>query len=300
LKGKIEVSAYPSLFFMNAKGELIQKAVGGRDAAGLLTLAKSIAGKNDSSKEFEAEYLKGNREPKLVYNYLKALNKSGKPSLKVVNEYLAKQKDFTSEDNLKIIFEGTTEADSKVFDLFTKYQEPIKKIFGEEKVQRKIESACQKTVQKAIEFQNKDLLTEAQNKMRSSNPMKADSFATASIMDYCKAVGDGDGYCKACKELIRDEKKETPAKLYAVATEIFQNFSKDKAAMKLAEKYAAKAAKKSEVIEYLYTYASILLMNGNKKDAMKTAVKAKELTQKKGLPSNQIDILITKIKESNS
>ena len=63
LKGKIEVSAYPSLFFMNAKGELIQKAVGGRDAAGLLTLAKSIAGKNDSSKEFEAEYLKGNREP---------------------------------------------------------------------------------------------------------------------------------------------------------------------------------------------------------------------------------------------
>ncbi len=300
LKKIISVTAYPSLFFMKANGELIQKSPGGRDAAGLLTLAKSIAGKNDTSKDFEAEYQKGNRDPKLVCNYIKALNKSGKPSQKVVNDYIAKQKDFTTEDNLKIIYEGTTEADSKAFDLFTKYKEEIKKLFGEEKVQRKIELACHKTVQKAIQFQNKDLLTEAQQKMRLSNPMKSDSFATASILDYCKAVGDSDGYCKACKELIKDERKETPAKLHAVATEIFQNFSKDKAAMKLAETYAEKAAKKTEIIEYLYTYASIQLLNGHKKDAMKTAMKAKELSEKKGLPSNQIDILITKIRESNS
>ena len=70
--------------------------------------------------------------------------------------------------------------------------------------------------------------------------------------------------------------------------------------MKEAEKYAEKATKNSEVYEYFYTYSSILLQNGNTKDALKVANKTKENMQRKGLPTHQIDILITKIKETNS
>ncbi|MBK8721322.1 MAG: thioredoxin family protein [Saprospiraceae bacterium] len=300
LKGKFSVNAYPTLFFVNAKGELIKKEVGGRDADGLLTLAKSISSKVDNSKEFEVEYKKGNRDSTLIYNYVKALNKAGKPSLKIVNEYISKQKDFTSVGNLKIIFEGATEADSKVFDLMLSNKAKIIELFGEKAYFEKVEKACQKTVNKAIQFQNKDLIEEANNKMESAKHANANAFATTSIMDYCKSIGDADGFCAACKDYIKDVKTEDPAKLHTIAKEIAQNFPKDKNAMKLAEKYAEKATKNSEVYEYFYTYSSILLQNGNTKDALKVANKTKENMQRKGLPTHQIDILITKIKETNS
>ena len=300
LKGKFAVTAFPTLFFVNAKGELIKKEIGGRDAEGLLALAKSISSKVDNSKEFEAEYLKGNRDSTLVYNYVKALNKAGKPTLKIVNEYISKQKDLSTPGNLKIIYEGSTEADSKVFEMLLANKSKIIEIVGEKAVYDKIEKACQKTVNKAIQFQNKDLLNEANNKMEASKHSNASSFATTSIMDYCKSIGDADGFCVACKTYVKDIKTEDPAKLHNLAKDIVQNFPKDKNAMKLAEKFAEKATKNSEVYEYFYTYANILFQNGSSKDALKVANKTKENMQKKGLPTYQFDVLITKIKESNS
>ena len=60
LQNKYGVTAYPTLLFLNGKGEISQKVVGGQEAAGLLGAGKTALGKLDNSKEFEKEYTAGN------------------------------------------------------------------------------------------------------------------------------------------------------------------------------------------------------------------------------------------------
>ena len=52
--------------------------------------------------------------------------------------------------------------------------------------------------------------------------------------------------------------------------------------MKLAEKYAKDAAEKSNAYDGYMTYASILLKNGKKKDALAAANKSLELAKETG------------------
>jgi len=73
LQKKYGVKAYPTLLFMDANGKVLHTKVGGSDVAGLIEEAK-IAG--DPSKQIGAlvkKYEEGNRDPKFVAQYVKAL-----------------------------------------------------------------------------------------------------------------------------------------------------------------------------------------------------------------------------------
>jgi len=298
VRDKYSVNAYPTLFFIDENGKTVKQIVGGQTVESLMAVAKTISNKVDNSKSFEDEYNKGNRDPKLILNYIKALNRAGKSSLKVTNDYINKQKNLTTPENLKIILEGTTEADSKAYDLLIKYKKEIIALESEKAVNDKIAKACGKTAQKAVQFDSKTLLQEAHNKFKEALPAQADSFKIHTTLDFCKNTGDASGYCKACKDKVAMMKGEkNPELLHSFATEIESTFPKDKDAMSDAEKLAKKAADLGNKAVYYYTYSSILLKNGNKKDALKNANKCLELAQKEKLDTSKVEQLIRIIKE---
>jgi thiol-disulfide isomerase/thioredoxin len=158
---KYPVSAFPTLFFIDEKGEVLHKLVGAQDVKGLIEQGNLALRKVDFSKEYAAEYEKGNREPELIYNYVKSLNKSNKSSLKISNEYIRTQKDLTTEFNLRFLLEAAVEADSRLFTLLIENRKAIAKLEGEPAVADRIELACGNTVKKAIEFETPELLDEA-------------------------------------------------------------------------------------------------------------------------------------------
>jgi len=181
---KYPVSAFPTLFFIDANGKVVHKQKGAQQVAGFLKLGEMVLRKVDYSLEYAVEYEKGNREPELVYNYVKSLNKSNKESIKIANEYLATQKDLTSDANLKFILEAASEADSRIFDLMIKHQKKIVALVGEAAFKAKVEKACTKTAQKAVEFQVEYLLDEAKDKMKKHYPEKAANFALSTELKY--------------------------------------------------------------------------------------------------------------------
>jgi len=174
---KYPVTAYPTFYFIDEKGEAILNVKGGRTMEDFIQLAKTAAGKVDRSVDFVKAYEEGDRDPELVYNYVKALNKAGKPSLKIANDYIRSQKDLTTEQNLKFIFVATTQADSRIFDLMIKNRTGIEKIEGKEAVETKIEKACQATLATAIEYNSEDLLKEAKQKMKDNHEKLAKAFS---------------------------------------------------------------------------------------------------------------------------
>ncbi len=277
------VSAFPTLFYIDASGEVMHKQKGAQPVDGFIALGKKVLNKVDHSKGMETEYEEGKRDPDFILAYVTALNKSNKSSLKVANKYLTKKKDYKNPTNLKIIYEATTQADSRIFDLLITHKKAIEKIYAKEDVENKIEQACRATVITSIDFESEDLLRDAQEKMKKHLPKKSSLFLLQSEMDFCVAMGNAEKYVKCCNDYVKKEIKDDDKRLHGLAQEIVKHFSKDQKAMRQAEKLAKKALDSDEeVLEYHLTYATILNKNGKKSEALKVAQSSMGLAEKSG------------------
>jgi thiol-disulfide isomerase/thioredoxin len=278
LQGKYGVSAYPTLLFINSKGDLVHRGVGALRNSEFLELAKKAMGKNDNSKEFEKAYNEGKRDPDLVYNYVRALNAVGKPAMKIVNEYLQKA-DMSNPTTLKIIYEGTSQVDSKIFDLLITKRAQIVSLYSEQQVKEKIENACEKTLENALQFKSTDLHKLAKDKMKAFLPEKAEEFGLLADLKFYQVNGNSKDFCKTCETLIKKEGKTDARKHFSLAKQMIDAFPNDKNVLNDAEKYFKKAAEYGGLSEYYYWYAQTLLRNGKKKDAMTSAEKALKLAR---------------------
>jgi thiol-disulfide isomerase/thioredoxin len=266
--GKFPVSAYPTLMFIDDKGAIAAKQVGALDVTGLLEFGQKASAKSDKSVELQKRFDAGERAPEFLYNYVSALNRAGKPTLKVVNDYLATQTDLTSAFNLGFIFEGTSEADSRVFDLMVQNRAAIAKMVSEKAVSDRIERACKNTVAKAIEFKDVTLLEEAKSKMKAHQPTRADEFARESDVKFTAATKDTKGYLKVMKKRQK-QVGNNAARLNDLCVEMIRAFPSDPKVLKQAAKWSATAAKNGGLPDYYLTLAELYKRLGDKDKARK-------------------------------
>jgi thiol-disulfide isomerase/thioredoxin len=246
IQDKYPVSAYPTFLIVNEKGELITKQVGGMSPADFIGFGKKALGKNDYSAEYEKEYKAGNRKADFLAKYTKSLNKSSKSSVKVINEFIATKPDLKDTSNLKVIIEGLYESDSKCFDLFVQNKKTIRQFIQEDTYLSKIETACQRTVDKAIKFKSTDLLKEAVLKMKANCSKTAQEFEISNGMSFYNSMGDATAYCKTCHDYVSKVINKDANKINALALQIVEKFALDKNAMNDAEKFAKLAADMSK------------------------------------------------------
>jgi hypothetical protein len=283
---KYPVGSYPTLMFIDDKGKIVKKTVGGQDLGGLLALGKSALAGIDNTGEYEKKYTAGDRSPELVYNYVRALNRAGKPSLKVTNDYLLKEKNLATTETLPIIFEGAIECDAKVFDYLIQYKDKVISLY------ERVKLACENTTDKAIKFKNADLHEEAKTKMKKNWSAESDAFALDADLKYYLGTKDVKKYLKACNNCVRDDIKNDPAKLHDLVMEMTRNFANEKDVLKSAEKFAKRAAENGNQANYYLSYAQILLKNDKKNDAKKAATKALEMAKQQQKDSSQIEFFI--------
>ena len=282
---KYPVSAFPTLYFIDSQGKTVHKSKGAKPADQFIKLGKMVLGKVDKSADFAVEYEKGNRDPQLILKYVKALNKAGKPSGKIANDYINSQDDLGTDFNLRFLLAATVEADSRIFDKLVPYKSQVIALESEEVWREVIENACLKTVHKAVEFNSADLLAEAKTKMKAQLPAAAPAFALRADMAFYKGQGDAKKYLKACNSYIKKVVGSNASQLHRVATEIQGAFGKDVKAMALAEKYAGQAAENGGLAKYYVTYAAILYQNKKTSEALAMAKKSLDLA--KGNPGEE-------------
>ncbi len=285
---KYPVSAFPTLFFIDEKGEVLHKVVGGQDVKGLISNAELALRKVDYSREYAKKYEEGERDPQFIYEYVKSLNKSNKPSLKISNDYLRTQDDLTTEFNLRFIHEAAVEADSRIFKMMIEHQTAIGKLVGLNALQERIEMACQNTAAKAIEFEFEELLLEAKDKMKQNYPAKADAFAAKADLDFYKKVYNAEKYGQACADYVDHVASGNPKELDNLVKDMLSNFPDHEGCLKMAEKFAKEAADKSNDYNHHLTYALVLDKNGKTKQAKKAAKSALELAKEAGGGAEQM------------
>lgn len=273
--GKFPVSAYPTLMFIDENGKLVLKQTGALGVDALLELGEKALSKADKSAEMQKKYEEGERDPQFLYQFVSALNRSSKPTLKITNDYLATQTDLTTPFNLSFILEGATEADSKVFDLLIKNRSAIEKTVAPAAVNAKIEKACAATVKKAIEYKDENLLNEAKAKMKAHFPDHAAAFAQDADLRYNAATHNSKKYLSAMKTRQKAIGNNA-ARLHDLCVEMVRAFPTDTKVLKQAEKWASTAAKNGGLPEYYLTLGDIYKRLGNKDKARQAAEEARK------------------------
>lgn len=238
---KYPVQAFPTLYYIDYDGEVVHQQKGAQSVDGFVGLGKLVLSKVDRTDKFEEEYTSGKRDPALVLGYIKALNQAGESSLKVANDYLDESKDLGEETNLRILFEGTTEADSRLFEMFVDHRTALEKLYSKEEVQQRIYEACRKTVQKAVTFQFEMLHGEAIAKMEEHYPDRAKAFAMEADMIFFQGMGRPEAYAKACKAYARKIIKGEDEKILALANAMEKAFPLHEEVLKTAQKIRKKA-----------------------------------------------------------
>ena len=204
---KYPVSAYPTLYFLAGDGEVIHMEKGGKNEEMLIKMGQVVLRKYDTSGQYAEAYEKGDRDYNLVYNYVKALNKAGKPSLKISNEYIRSKPEITEDERLLFLLEAASESDSKLFAEVIDKSKKIKKIVGEETFIKKITKATNATVEKAVEYEVPSLLDEAIEAYK--NTVGNDKLAIIKMKrDYHKGTGGKSEYLDLSKKQYKEVKKD--------------------------------------------------------------------------------------------
>lgn len=278
LRKKYPVSAYPTLLFIDDQGELVKKSVGAKPVEPFLKLGETVLAGIDNSAEYAKKYESGDRSPELIYNYVRALNRAGKSSLKIANDYLRDQDRLNTPDNLRIIYEAAIEVDSRIFRLLMDYREEVEALFSPEAVRDRILLAGENTLDKAIEFNSEMLLEECKEKVKEYYPQRADAFAAKADMAFAKRRKDEKSYEKALKDYVKkgiDQDRYTD--ISQVATEALQLFPKNGKVVDYAVELKGIAAERSGQSGYFLDYARTLAFSGDKAKALKAAEKGRKL-----------------------
>jgi len=287
IRSEYKVASFPTLLFVDGDGKLVHREVGAREAAAFINLGKKALKKVDYSAKYKTQYDNGDRSPALVYNYVKALNKSKKSSMKVSNEYLRSQTDKTSPDNLKFIHEAAVESDSRIFDMMLKNKKAIVALVGQEAFNKKVLQASKNTVAKAIEFKSEDLLKQAQKTIKSNYAEMSKSFTLESNMDYFSALGETNSFLKASSK-YESTIKNDGKKLDQLSMKILSRFSDDESLMKYAQELSSKAVKLAPNAAHYINYTKVLYKNGHKDEALKAISTAIDITKKEGKPTSNL------------
>ncbi|MCB0635216.1 MAG: thioredoxin family protein [Lewinella sp.] len=273
-RSKYPVAAFPTLFFINPDGEIVQRVKGALDVPGFISAGRAALANADPVEDYAAAYEEGDRSPELVYKYVRSLIRSGESHLRVANDYLREQGDLSTPENLRLILLSATEADSRIFNLMVDHRAEIVALESEDAFLSQVWSACHTTATKAIEFSSHDLLEEAWAKMKAHYPAKAELFALESEMDYAEAHYDSRAFVKAARDYTRCEAGEDAIAMRTLARRLADSFDDDERAMKLAVDAAIQATEISNGFREYYELAKIQLEAGNPDAALGAAQQA--------------------------
>ncbi len=298
---KYRVTAFPTLLYLNGDGNLVHRAMGAKQPAAFIALGKQALTKRKavnrkSTLEVKAKYDKGDRSPEVLREYALGLKDSDDGHLKVANEYLATQNDFSSKENIEFLSEMISESDSKLFEALVSNKKAAIKQLGQDKYDMIVNTACLNTIKKAVEFEIPELKDDAVAQMTAHGPKKrAEVFPYEADMMYAAGTENTTDFTKAASKFLKKGDKKDAAKYKNVSMLAFKVFNDDQTVLKQAAKWAEKGADLDPSAEQYLNYATLLKASEQDDKALKALKKARELAIEEKKPTRNIDAWIRKL-----
>jgi thiol-disulfide isomerase/thioredoxin len=298
LAKKYEVSAYPTLLFINGDGDLVHMSIGSRPADDFLDLGNAANDPNRQVMTLKKRFENGERSADFLHTYTDALTSAGMKNFdEVAQMYMETQEDWNSPENLKFIFDysGPT-LDSKLFKYSLDNKDLIIELVGEEKFNQKVTYAADRDrSKKGIE--RGDVVNLKTHYSEYFDAETANNMAMKSYMTelmYSKDPVEQEKF-KAEVQLFLASKPDLGSNFYnSVAWQVYE-ITDDEDLLKKAAEWTQISIDEKKNSYNTDTMAAILFKLGNMEKARAFAIESIELAKKEGNDFSATEELLSKI-----
>lgn len=294
LARKFKVMAYPTLLFLDSRGNEIHRAVGYQNTDQFLELGQAAMDPDKQMANLKKKYEGGDRSKKVLYNYSQAVFDAYTGGHeKIAEEYLATLDDWSSEENLKYIFKMVETIDSPLFSYIKENRQAFEDLFDANQVNRKLESLVYDSI---YAFGDMPTPEQVHTVFLKAYPDKAEMLTAKYRMSYLLDMGKPDEFAEAAYDYFKAYPSERAEEYNEIAWTIYEEVESRKG-LKKGVKLAKKSIKISEGYYNTDTLAALYYKLSKKRKARKTAEKAIELAKAENLDPSETEDLLMKIEQ---
>lgn len=293
LAEKYNIAVYPTLLFVDSEGNLLHRAAGYHDLNQFLALGKTAKDPRKRLGTLEKKFAEGNRNADFLFKYTMARAEIQDGShLPVLEEYLKTQKDWNTPENLDLIYNLTTDANSVLFDHIT----ANKKLYIERFGQREVLARIQDLIYQAIgDTKDESSLVQIDKLYAKAYPDKAERMSANFRMSFYRQLGDRENYAKSAVDYFNSFPEAGPDELNDVAWTFYQVIE-DKKLLKYAKKWAKRSVKLDPQYHNHDTLAAIYQKMGKTKKAIKIAEGAIAIAKNTGEDYSNTSMMLEELR----
>jgi thiol-disulfide isomerase/thioredoxin len=289
---RYNVFVYPTLLFIDGYGSLVHRVAGYQDVKALIEEGQLANDPSRSLAALDAKYAAGEKSPEFLKTYLEAKSDAMDGShAPIAAEYLATQEDWSTGENLSIIFNLTESADSDMFE----YLAANKPLFIKQYSESEVEDKIQQLVFAKIKNEDDLSMKEIEALFQKAYPSRAAKMTSAYSMTYHRQKGDREGFANAALKHFKKYPTEDPYELNDIAWTFYEVID-DRKLLKGATKLSKKSIKMEKAYFNMDTLAALYSKMGKDAKAIKTASKAIALAKESGEDYSTTEELIEMIK----
>ncbi|MEM9984969.1 MAG: thioredoxin family protein [Bacteroidota bacterium] len=282
---KFGIEGYPTLLFINYRGELVHSAEGYMAPPRLMAEARAALdpGKNQTLLALQVEA--GSQDPKVLYNYALNLKENRQDYREAAKKYFATQseKELLNQENWKAIQTFTTDLNSREFQYLLNKQKKFIRKYGLQAVADKIYGVLKQNTLKAALTRDQALFQEVLATAKSE--LKDRGLSASRLrMVYAEGRKDWRDYAYKTTQHFEDYLISSAEELHNAARNFYDHVDGSEL-LSQALAWAQQAVAIDNNYEKNETYALLLYKLGRENEAKTQAFK----TWQMGRLNDQVD-----------
>ena len=292
-----QVKAYPTLLFINGKGEMVHKRVGApQKVADYFEMGNTAMTPGEGFAAYQKKFQDGERDQKFMMKYFERLQGAYMPINEPLSQYFSSQKedDLLSRTNWEMMYKYVTDPESKEFSFFLNHRKEYSKLYTFDSVDQKISNTYAQSLVNLARSRSfsESMYNEAKQKIRNTGYEGADK-----VFFLCDlSIIPGERFFEIAYNGLDKWYSNDYAMLSKIALYFCQNTGDQKYLEKAAE-WAKKSIEIKNLSENNDIYANILYKMGNKTAAIKYEKIAIELAVKEKVATKEFEGNLKKFQE---
>jgi thioredoxin-related protein len=253
------INAYPTLLFIDGKGEVVKLVKGMRGPEALIQLGKEVLAPNPSMvAQLEAKYAAGDRTTVFLREYIKTKGKFGEDFTEPMQTFINKLSptEKLEKENAEFLLDYSTDLYSPAFKEVLSNEKHFKTNFSE-KFETKLNQLVNVAVNDAVQENDANKMKQATAYLKQAKTSNyAEETRWYEVYFYGKTK-QWNNYAKAAEKYIPKYKSKDPKTLKEIAWSYYMHVD-NTASLKKAEKWITQAINIENTYENNLTHAYLL------------------------------------------